>query len=242
MSKKGLVSLFGPDGTGKTTQAKYIVKNLRERNLRAVYWKSPSFNWVRESMRVIGDDQNGGDVYSDAVLFASAHRLEQYLIRGMFEGNVHPDFLKDKGVREILEGQENHLPAEVIVGQRGVIDYFSFLMAEGMSIKEIEKLLNPDNSWKGHNYMPGQFITPDVLIYLECDPEIAMSRIPREDKWEEVPFLQRLVQTYETLLGKMPKMFGNSEVIRINSEPRIEQVQKEIDEKVLPYLVKQFSP
>ena len=237
MGKKQLVSIVGVDGCGKTTQSRHIVSRLKENDIQAFYWKSPSFDWVRDMINVAGDDQNGGDVYTDALLFAGAHRMEQYLLRQIFtKESIHSRFEKDKGVQQILSGQS--LPADVIVGQRGIVDFYSFLLTEGMSEEKITNLLNANEMWKGHKYRPGEFITPDKIIYLECSPEIAMSRIPREDKWEEVPFLQRLVKTYEELFTKPPEILKDIPIIRLNAEPSIEEVKKLIDREVIPYILK----
>jgi thymidylate kinase len=240
MEKKTLVSIVGVDGAGKTTQAQHLVSRLKEKDIRAAYWKSPTFDWVRAMMNVAGNDQNGGDIYTDAVIFSGAHRMEQYLIRQMFEGEIHPRMLEDKGVIRTLDGQT--LPADVVVGQRRIVDFYSFLMTEGMSEKEITDLLRPNEMWDGHFYKPGKFIGPDLIVHLNCAPEIAMSRIPREDKWEEVPFLKRLVKTYEKLYADPPKVLRGSKVIRIDAEPDIKTVNKNIDEGVLPYLRESLLP
>lgn len=232
--RKGLISVVGVDGAGKTTQAKYIADKLNEMGLRAAYWKSPSFDWVRSSMRISGGDQNGEDVWTDALTFALAHRQEQYLIRDLYTGEIHKDFLEDKGVVRMLEGQQ--IPTDILVGQRGIIDFFSFLMTEGMNIDELNGLLKPNLNWNGHNYKPTEFISPDAIIYLDCSPEVSMGRIPREDKWEEVPFLKKLVKTYEALFQNMPPILKGTNIIRVNSEPPIAEVQKEIDKEVIPKL------
>lgn len=107
-------------------------------------------------------------------------------------------------------------------------------MTEGMNEQEITGLLKPEDTWKGHSYQPGKFISPGVVVYLECSPKIAMGRIPREDKWEEVPFLDRLVSTYENLFENPPPVLRGASVVRINAEPDIRTVSAEIDQKVLP--------
>jgi len=148
---KYLVSVVGPDGCGKTTQAHYISERLREEGFRACYWKSPTFDWVRDSVNISGGDTFGEDVHTDALVFAASHRMEQYLIRDIFSGQIHPRFYNDRGVSRALEGQE--LPADVIIGQRGIVDFYGFLMTEGMSEGEITKLLNPSNRFCGLSKM-----------------------------------------------------------------------------------------
>jgi len=235
MQKKTLVSVVGVDGCGKTTQAQHLVSRLKESGVKAAYWKSPTFDWVRAMINVAGSDQNGADIYTDAVVFSAAHRMEQYLIRQMYDGEIHPRMLEDLGVKRTLVDQQ--LPADVVVGQRGIVDFYSFLMTEGMNEKEITDLLRPNKMWEGHSYKPGEFLGPDLIVHLNCSPEIAMSRIPREDKWEEVPFLNRLVGTYERLYANPPEVFKEAKIIEIDAEPEIKTVSDSIDRQVMPQLL-----
>ena len=231
---KRLISVTGVDGAGKTTQAKYISEQLNKKGYKSAYWKSPSFDWVRSSIRISGGDQNGEDIWTDALTFALAHRQEQYLIRCMFDGKVPKDFLNDNGVLRMLKGQD--IPTNVLVGQRGIIDFYSFLITEGMDINELNDLLKPNSIWNGFSYRPGEFIAPDAIVYLECNPKISMGRIPREDKWEEVPFLSKLLHTYEQLFNNMPPVLGDATIIRVNTEPPICEAQDKINLEVMPVL------
>jgi len=231
---KLLISVVGPDGAGKTTQAQYLVDKLRAEGHESAYWKSPAFDWVRDSIAIAGDDQNGDDVHTDALVFAAAHRMEQYLIRGMFEGELPRRFFNDAGVVRMLEGQKT--PADILVGQRGIVDFYSFLLTEGEPRDALDRLIGYDRIWDGHSHRPGEYVAPNVIVYLECASQIAMSRIPREDKWEEVPFLDRLVETYEDIFKDRPRILKDAKLIRINAEPNIQEVHAQMDAAVLPVI------
>lgn len=236
---KTLVSIVGPDGCGKTTQSEGLVEDLKSQGIRAAYCKSPAFDWVRDCLNIAGDDTYGADAYTDRVVFAAAHRMEHYLIDGMFHGDVHKRFYNDPGVQRMLEGAD--LPADVVVCQRGIVDFYSFPMAEGSTAEELTDILKPDLVWNGHRVSNEGLMAPQVIVYIHCDPEICMSRIPREDKWEEVPFLRKLVQKYDEIFECPPSLLKDSHVITINGERPIPEVRDEFREKVLPYVLKHRS-
>ncbi len=198
MQEKLWLSFTGVDGCGKTTASQYASARLAP---RSKWWKHPYHDWVRDMMKVIGKNHHGVDVYSDALAFAVAHRVEQYLMREWWK------------------------TYDVLVSQRGNVDYFAFLNAEGMSFAECEAVLKP-SEFK----LDGTgFAVPNAVVYLDCEVNRALGRIEKEDKWEVKEFLLRLRDSYERFFARPPEIFHESRLYRIDANPPVEVVQRSID-------------
>ncbi len=201
------VCVTGIDGCGKTTSSEFLNSRLAPKAKR---WKSPHFDWVREMMRLFGDDVQGRDVYSDALTFATEHRAEQYMLRKWWNGTATE------------EG------ACALVSQRGVIDFFTFLETEGMAYGDCADLLRPESLYS-HPPYENKFLAPHVIIYLDCDTETALSRIRKGDKWETPEFLKRLEGAYPRFFIEPPEFFENSRVYKIDGRLSVRDVQENLD-------------
>ncbi|MBI4146745.1 deoxynucleoside kinase [Candidatus Woesearchaeota archaeon] len=197
------VCMTGVDGCGKTTGAQYLAARLAP---RSKYWKSPHYDWVRSMMALFGKDQQGKDAYSDAVTFATSHRAEQYLLRKWWVDH------------------------DALVSQRGVIDFYTFLAAEGFSRRECDTLLNWRELPMEDKPYAGRFVAPHLIVYMECETERALGRIKKEDKWEFTEFLKKLEGAYDEFFAKPPALFERTKVIRVDARPSPEIVQKRLDD------------
>ena len=72
------ISVEGPDGSGKTTQAEALARHLRDRGLDPVLTREPGGTWLGERIREVllarTDSAAASDPLTDALLFNAARR------------------------------------------------------------------------------------------------------------------------------------------------------------------------
>ena len=72
------ISVEGPDGAGKTTQAGALAQHLRERGLDPLLTREPGGTWLGERIRDVllarTDSTASADPLTDALLFSAARR------------------------------------------------------------------------------------------------------------------------------------------------------------------------
>lgn len=103
---------------------------------------------------------------------------------------------------------------------------FGKLLYEDNMINELEWTLtnefNNDYGW-----------TPDVVVYLKCDPEICYQRIKQRNRLNEkeieLDYLKRLHNKYEELYTNCE----NVKVITIDASKSLEEVYDEVSDKVI---------
>jgi len=91
--KKGLFITFeGADGSGKSTQARFLAEGLRERGLDVVLTREPGGCPVAEKIRDIVLDKNNTDILdiTEAYLYASARaqHVHQIIIPALEQGKI----------------------------------------------------------------------------------------------------------------------------------------------------------
>lgn len=73
-----LITVEGPDGAGKTTQAQQLADHLRGLGLDVVLTREPGGTWLGERLRALllarTDSTSQGDPVADALLFNAARR------------------------------------------------------------------------------------------------------------------------------------------------------------------------
>lgn len=87
------ITIDGPDGGGKTTQAKRLAAHLAERGMRAHVTREPGGTWLGERIRELLLERTGStaptDPLADALLFNAARRqLIREIIRPALESGT----------------------------------------------------------------------------------------------------------------------------------------------------------
>jgi dTMP kinase len=85
------ITIDGPDGGGKTTQAELLAAHIRERGRAVQLTREPGGTWLGERIRVLLLERTGStaqtDPLADAMLFDAARRqLVQEVIRPALDG------------------------------------------------------------------------------------------------------------------------------------------------------------
>ena len=202
MRRKGiLICIEGIDASGKTTQAKLLVKNLKKRGFEAVYTTEPSDGYFGQLLRkrVLQVEKRVPPVV-EALLFA-VDRLDH------IEREIKPA-LKD---------------GKIIVSDRYVYSSLAYQSAAGLDLKWIEEL----NRW---------IVKPDLAIYLDVPAEVVVKRIKRERSVMETLQTQRKVR--EVYL----KLIERKNLLLLDGNRPVEEVEKEILERVLAFLKTRGAP
>lgn len=83
------ITFEGPDGSGKTTQAKYLVENLRSMGIEVIYTREPGGEPLAEKIRSLLFD-NVMDPITEVLLFTAARssHIEKILQPNLSKGGV----------------------------------------------------------------------------------------------------------------------------------------------------------
>ncbi len=107
----------GIDGVGKTTLSKYAKQILGK---KCAYMKIPHFDWVRDMIKLSGDNEPLKDPHTDMLIFSAGNRLEMHLI--------------DKVAKE----------HKFLVTQRCWLDNFPYRSVQGTSLQTSFNFLKPE--------------------------------------------------------------------------------------------------
>jgi thymidylate kinase len=119
MGEKGLwISVTGIDGTGKTTICKYILKCIGN---NSKHMKLPYFDWVRDMLKLSGDNLPFKDKQTDLLIFGASNRLEMY---------------------EINKALNDY---KYLITQRSWLDFFPYRKVQGFSFEKCFDILQPFN-------------------------------------------------------------------------------------------------
>lgn len=203
------ITLEGPDGSGKTTVCKYLLKELTARGYDVVYTREPGGIEISEQIRhVILDPKNTAmDVKTEALLYAASRRqhLVEKVLPALAEGRI---VLCDRFVDSSLAYQ-------------GIGRKIGFEEVLSINLFAIE----------------GHF--PDITLYLDLPAEIGIQRIAgrhfldRLDQ-EEIGFHNRVVEGYKEVIRR----FGDRiSVIDANRDEKLvcEDALAELVKRILAH-------
>ena len=182
------ITLEGPEGSGKSTQAKMLIQRLAERGIEAIYTREPGGTALGEAIRnILQHNQAGEDPCERAELLlfeASRNQLVEKVIRPNIE----------KGVWVICDRFMDSTTAYQGYGR-------------GLPVEEIEAI----NRFTINN------IKPDLTLLLDLDVTAGFERIARRylahgesaDRFEqeERAFHDRVRAGYLKLAQKGPERF-----------------------------------
>ncbi len=197
-----LIVVEGIDGSGKTTQAKELVKKLNKADLNASFTKEPTDDLIGKFIR---ENILSGKVSVSPV-------ATQYLFnadRAMHVEKIS-EFLK-KGVTVVMDRYFWSSVAYAIADMGGAEDFY----LTAFSILSFYH----------------RFFIPDITFFLKISPETALSRITESGKHVEIYDNQKTLalteKSYELLIQKFPESFTIT-----NGERPIEEINEELFDKV----------
>jgi dTMP kinase len=196
MRKKGaFICIEGLDASGKTTQARRLVRELRRKGFKAVYTTEPSPGEIGKFIRTyILQRKRRVPIAVEALLFAvdRVDHLEQRVKPALQEGKI-------------------------VVSDRYVYSSLAYQGAAGLDLNWIEEINR-------------SVVTPDLAIYIDVPPEVAVKRIKGKRSVMERLRVQRRVR--EVYL----KFVEDGRLIRIDGNRSKDEVERDILAVVLDFL------
>jgi dTMP kinase len=177
------ISIEGPDGSGKTTAAKRLVKKLGEEGFDVFYTREPGGSDIAEQIRkVILDKKNTGmDDKTEVLLYAASRRQH----------------LMDK----ILPAIKNNT---TVICDRFIDSSLAYQgYARKIGIDEVLRI----NLFAIENFMP------NFTIFFDITPEDALKRIKKNKREvdrldaEELDFHNNVYQGYLHVISRFPERF-----------------------------------
>ena len=178
------ITLEGPEGSGKTTVAKKVVKELKQEGYKVLYTREPGGVAIAEKIRDIILDVNNTnlDARCEALLYAASRR--QHLVE-----KVIPALEKDY----------------IVICDRFIDSSLAYQgYARDIGIEEVYdiNMFAINNCW------------PDITILLDIDPKIGLKRIKnnRQDEvnrldLENINFHNKVHQGYQLIKEKYANRF-----------------------------------
>ena len=196
MRKKGaFICIEGLDASGKTTQARRLVRELRRKGFKAVYTTEPSPGEIGKFIRTyILQRKRRVPIAVEALLFAvdRVDHLEQRVKPALQEGKI-------------------------VVSDRYVYSSLAYQGAAGLDLNWIEEINR-------------SVVTPDLAIYIDVPPEVAVKRIKGKRSVMERLEVQRKVR--EVYL----EFVENGRLIRVDGDRPKDEVLRDILAVVLDFL------
>jgi len=194
--KKGLfICIEGLDASGKTTHARRLVRELRQRGFDAIYTTEPSEGEIGNFIRrhVLQRERRVPSTI-EALLFA-VDRVEHV------EGKIKP---------ALEEGK-------IVVSDRYVYSSLAYQGAAGIDLNWIEEINR-------------HAIRPDLAIYIDVPPEVAVKRIKRRRSVMET------LQTQQKVRDIYRRLVENGRLTVVNGNKPIGEVARDILAIVLDFL------
>ncbi len=196
MKKKGVfICIEGLDGSGKTTHAHRLVRNLQKLEYDAVYTTEPSRGEIGKFIR--------------ASVLQGEKRLPRVVEAFLFALD-RVDHL-DKMVKPALK------EGKLVISDRYVYSSLAYQGAAGLDIKWIEEI----------NRLA---ILPDLAIYIDVSPEVAVKRIRRNKSVMETLETQRRVQEVYMKFVKKGKL------VPLDGDRKKSEVETDVLKMVLDFL------
>jgi dTMP kinase len=182
------ITLEGPEGSGKSTQAKTLIQRLAERGVEAIYTREPGGTALGEAIRNILQHNQAGESpceRAELLLFeASRNQLVEKVIRPNLE----------KGIWVICDRFMDSTTAYQGYGR-------------GLPVEEIQSI----------NRFTVNGLSPDLTLLLDLDVAAGFERIAQRylargesaDRFEqeERSFHERVRAGYLKLAGQAPERF-----------------------------------
>ncbi len=187
------IVLEGPDGSGKSTMAKKIGDYYRVEGREIEFTREPGGTKISEKVRELILDNNNTEM---------AYRTEALLY-----ASARAQLVEEKIKPWLNEGK-------IVISERYVYSSLVYQgIGRGLGVKEIKKI----------NDFATAGLNPDIVLFLDVDPEKGLSRklnIDGGDRLEneDVSFHKEVYEGYKSLKQFFP------EIKTINAERTIDEI------------------
>lgn len=198
MYKGKFITIEGSEGTGKSTNIRYIEDYLREKKIDFISTREPGGTPIAEKIRALLLDKNNSSLCHDAELLlmfaARAQHLNELIIPALEAGQwVLSDRFTD--ATYAYQGGGRGLPLD--------------------KIAQLERFVQGE-------------LRPDATILLDIPVPLGMQRVRNRgavDRFEQeqMSFFNRIRETYLQLAADNPQRFHI-----VDTEPQIEEVRQQI--------------
>ncbi len=173
---KGLfITLEGPDGSGKSTIARFLADYLKEKGYDVVTTREPGGTKISEDIRnIILDNNNTNMSYVAEALLYAASRAQHV----------------SQKIRPAIEA------GKVIICERFVLSSLVYQgIARGLGVEKVKEI----------NDFAIQGIEPDLILFFDIPPDIALRRKTRKNQGdrlerEKLDFHEKVYEGYLSLM------------------------------------------
>ncbi len=187
------ITLEGPEGAGKTTQANHLIHYLQEKGFSVLLTREPGGTAISDKIRsLLLDPANGKMVEKTEILLYAAARAQH---------------LQERILPALAEGK-------VVICDRFADSTFAYQgYGRGLDVHMIETV----------NDVATEGISPDLTFLLMVDVEEGLTRATREEadrlEQEQMAFHHRVACGYQALAQQFPERIvtigaGNIEEVR----------------------------
>lgn len=174
------ITLEGPDGSGKSTITKLIVKYLEEKNIDFITTREPGGTEIGEDIRKIILDKKNSEMCSEteALLYAASRAQ-----------HVH-----EKILPSLKEGK-------IVLCERYLFSSLAYQgIARGLGIEEVKKI----------NDFAIKDVYPDLILFFDVDPTEVLKRKTKKSggdrlEREGIDFHRQVYEGYLKLIKMYPK-------------------------------------
>lgn len=195
MKKATLIAFTGIDGSGKTTQARFLVKDMKERGTDASYvWCRWEPLLLRPFIKIWKQKKREKEDSRSTITYREIQRDKETLLRNsVFRYLWLLSFLIDYGLQVFFKLRIKLIKHDVIISDRL---FYDSLVDQAINLGHRgERLLEELNSW----WMGLIFPTPDMVVYIDCPADVAYTR---KDDAPDIEYLSERRRLYLSLADR----------------------------------------
>jgi len=215
MNKGCLIVFVGIDGSGKTTQAKILLRGLGEEGIKATYvW----CRWEPFLLRPLikrWKNKNAGK--SDSGSVAVRNKKQKLLDRPVFRWLWLSSFFIDYGLQIFLKVRVKLLMRRLVISDR---IFYDSIIDQAVNLgNRSDWLLNSMDSFWMRMFFP----QPQLVIYVDCPEDIAFSRK------DDAPDVEYLIDRRKQYL-KLAEKYG---WMKVDGTMQVEKLAARIKDEIM---------